>query len=70
MFVDDNAQPHRTRIVTARLQEIGVPHMVWPAMSLDLNLIDHIWDQLKQRLHARSPPPRDLAELHVALVTE
>ncbi|KAI3376764.1 hypothetical protein L3Q82_000366 [Scortum barcoo] len=27
LFMDDNAPPHRARIVTARLQEVGVPHM-------------------------------------------
>uniref|UniRef100_A0A3B5A2U8 Tc1-like transposase DDE domain-containing protein n=1 Tax=Stegastes partitus TaxID=144197 RepID=A0A3B5A2U8_9TELE len=70
LFMDDNAPPHRARIVTTRLQEVGVPHMVWPAMSPDLNPIEHIWDQLKQRLDDRTPPPRDLAELRVALVEE
>uniref|UniRef100_A0A3B5ACP2 Tc1-like transposase DDE domain-containing protein n=1 Tax=Stegastes partitus TaxID=144197 RepID=A0A3B5ACP2_9TELE len=50
LFMDDNAPPHRARIVTTRLQEVGVPHMVWPAMSHDLNPIEQVWDQLKQRL--------------------
>uniref|UniRef100_A0A3B5AD51 Tc1-like transposase DDE domain-containing protein n=1 Tax=Stegastes partitus TaxID=144197 RepID=A0A3B5AD51_9TELE len=68
LLMDDNAPPHRARIVTTRLQEVGVPHMVWPAMFPDLNPIEHVWDQLKQRLDHRTPPPRDLAELHVALV--
>uniref|UniRef100_A0A3B3Q8K5 Tc1-like transposase DDE domain-containing protein n=1 Tax=Paramormyrops kingsleyae TaxID=1676925 RepID=A0A3B3Q8K5_9TELE len=49
---------------------VGVPHMVWPSMSPDLNPIQDVWDQLKQRLDDRTPPLRGLAELRVALVEE
>uniref|UniRef100_A0A3Q1G7N9 Tc1-like transposase DDE domain-containing protein n=1 Tax=Acanthochromis polyacanthus TaxID=80966 RepID=A0A3Q1G7N9_9TELE len=42
LFMDDNAPPHGSRIVRARLQEVGVPHMIWPAMSPDP--IEHVWD--------------------------
>uniref|UniRef100_A0A3B5AE73 Tc1-like transposase DDE domain-containing protein n=1 Tax=Stegastes partitus TaxID=144197 RepID=A0A3B5AE73_9TELE len=49
----------------------SVPHMVWPAIPPDLNPIQHVWDQLKQRLDDRTPPPPcHLAELRVALVEE
>uniref|UniRef100_A0A3P9K2F4 Tc1-like transposase DDE domain-containing protein n=1 Tax=Oryzias latipes TaxID=8090 RepID=A0A3P9K2F4_ORYLA len=41
-----------------------------PSMSSDLNPIEHIWDQRKQTLEDRTPPPSDLAELHLALVEE
>uniref|UniRef100_A0A8C5HEH9 Transposase Tc1-like domain-containing protein n=1 Tax=Gouania willdenowi TaxID=441366 RepID=A0A8C5HEH9_GOUWI len=56
LFMHNNAQPHCARIVTAGLQEVEVPHMVWSAMSPDLNPLD--------------PLPHDLAELRVALVEE
>ncbi|KAL1268458.1 hypothetical protein QQF64_033821 [Cirrhinus molitorella] len=56
LFMDDNAPPRHARIVTAQLQEVEVPHMVWPAMSPDLNPTEHVWDQLKQRLDDCTPP--------------
>lgn len=49
LVMDDNAPLHRARIV-------GVPHMVLAAMSPDLNPIELIWDQPKQRLDERTPP--------------
>uniref|UniRef100_A0A3P9L9N3 Tc1-like transposase DDE domain-containing protein n=1 Tax=Oryzias latipes TaxID=8090 RepID=A0A3P9L9N3_ORYLA len=56
--------------VTARLEEVGVPHVVWPAMSPDMNPIEHTWNQLRQRLDDGTPSTRDLAELHVALMQQ
>ncbi|KAJ8376911.1 hypothetical protein SKAU_G00074910 [Synaphobranchus kaupii] len=31
---DDNARPHRARIITEYLQNLGVERMEWPAMSI------------------------------------
>uniref|UniRef100_A0A3P9IJS3 Tc1-like transposase DDE domain-containing protein n=1 Tax=Oryzias latipes TaxID=8090 RepID=A0A3P9IJS3_ORYLA len=45
-------------------------HMVRPALTPDLNHIKHVWDQLKQGLVDVTPPERDPAELHAALVEE
>uniref|UniRef100_A0A8C8DUF1 Tc1-like transposase DDE domain-containing protein n=1 Tax=Oryzias sinensis TaxID=183150 RepID=A0A8C8DUF1_9TELE len=59
LFMDDNAPPHCTGIVTARIQEIRVSHMVWPAMTPDLNSIEYM-DKLKQRLNDHTPPQSDL----------
>ena len=36
---DDNARPHRARIITEYLQNEGVERMEWPAVSPDLNPI-------------------------------
>ena len=40
MFMDDNARPHRTRIVQHFLQQEAVQTIPWPAMSPDMNPID------------------------------
>ena len=59
---------HRANIVRARIQEVGLRHMEWPALSPDLSPLEHGWDQLKRRLQARARQPRDLPELRVAVI--
>jgi transposase len=41
MYMDDNARPHRSRAVTASLQSEAMTSVPWPAMSSDLNPIEH-----------------------------
>jgi hypothetical protein len=43
MFMDDNARPHRARIVYF-LQQEAVQTITWPAMSPDMKHIEHVWD--------------------------
>ena len=44
MFMDDNARPHRGRIVQHFLQQEAVQAIPCPAMSPDMNPIEHVWD--------------------------
>ena len=50
---DDNARPHRARIVQQFLQQNNVDHLDWPTRSPDLSPIEHVWDILGQRVRQR-----------------
>ena len=44
--------------------------MDWPALSPDMNPIEHLWDELKRRVRARNPVPSSVGELKTALLEE
>jgi hypothetical protein len=49
LFQHDNAPMHETRSIQKSV-EIGVEELDWPAQSLDLNHIKHLWDELEHRV--------------------
>jgi transposase len=65
--MDDNARPHRSGAVTAYLQSEAVTSVPWPAMSPDLNPIEHILDMLGRRILARKSPVQNIRQLETAL---
>ncbi|GFW69463.1 transposable element Tcb2 transposase [Trichonephila clavipes] len=70
LFMDDNAPCHRTVAAEQLLESEDIERMDWPARSLDLNPIEHVWDFLGRRLAARTLPPVTIRELQLALQDE
>nr|CAH7727296.1 unnamed protein product [Callosobruchus chinensis] len=50
IFMDDNARPHRTRAVQQALENGNIARLEWPAMSPDMNPIDHVWDYVSRAI--------------------
>ncbi|GBM95554.1 hypothetical protein AVEN_249946-1 [Araneus ventricosus] len=70
IFMDDNARPHRARLVRSYLESETIPQMTWPARSPDLNPIEHVRDMLGRLIAGCSVPPGTLHELQQALLQE
>ena len=53
ILMHDNARPHVARICRQFLNRNNVNVLPWPAMSPDMNPIEHIWDYLGRKVRAR-----------------
>ena len=67
-YQDDNATPHRARVVLDFLQQGNVTKMEQPPRSPDCNPIEHIWDELGRAISSMDNPPQNLDELRQALL--
>ena len=52
-LMHDNAKPHVARICRQFLNRNNVNVLPWPAVSPDMNPIEHIWDYLGRKVRAR-----------------
>ncbi|GFX58843.1 transposable element Tcb2 transposase [Trichonephila clavipes] len=68
--MNDNSRPHRANFVEDSFFEEGIVRMEWPASSLHMNPIEHVWDALGRRVAGRQLPPQTLQELERALLEE
>ncbi|GFX91262.1 transposable element Tcb1 transposase [Trichonephila clavipes] len=72
VFQDDNAPVHTSRWVQTWLHEHvdEVEYLIWCPQSPDLNIIQHLWGYLENKVRARFPPPRTLFEVETVLHEE
>jgi transposase len=66
-FQQDNATPHNAETSREWFHNHGIDVIEWPAWSPDLNPIEELWNDLKQRVYGRHP--RSMKELE-QFVTE
>ena len=67
-YQDDNAIPHRARVVLDFLQQANVTKMEQPPRSPDCNPIEHLWDELDRAISSMDNPPQNLDVLRQALL--
>jgi hypothetical protein len=64
----DNASSHAARFTRAISRELDIQEMEWPAVSPDLNPIEHVWDRLNRSVRGRPIPPQTVQDLEQTLI--
>ena len=64
----DNTRPHEAGVVTDLITQQNIPTLPRTAVSPDLSLIKHVWDEMERRLRRLQNQPVTLAQLWQALV--
>ncbi|KAJ8462969.1 hypothetical protein ONZ51_g10558 [Trametes cubensis] len=70
IFQQDNDRKHTSKLAQHWFEDHHITVLPWPSSSPDMNIIEHVWGELKRRVHARNPLPRNREELWTALQEE
>lgn len=67
LFQQDNAPIHNASTVSQWFRDRQIQTVDWPACSLDLNPIEHMWSLLKRQIHKAVPELRDEGKSEAAV---
>ena len=72
IFQDDIPLMHTARSVQSWFEEHedALQHLLWPAQSPHLNIIEPLWSVSESRVRSRFPPPTSLKRLEDVLLEE
>ena len=70
IFQQDNDPKHRCGVAEAWFTKKKIHCLPWAPSSPDMNIIEHVWDQLDALIHARNPLPHNKEEMWIALQEE
>lgn len=60
VFINDHSKPHRFRVARTFPRNNAITTLPWPAMSPDVNSMEHIWDLIGRRVQARDSHVQNL----------
>ena len=55
IFQQDNAPCHTAKSVTTWMEKMNIRTMSWPAQSPDLNPIENLWNNIKEKMREHKP---------------
>ena len=66
-FMQDNAPGHKGKKTQAEIERCKMPKIFWPPYSPNLNLIEKVWDWMKDYLENTFPEQMTYAQLRAAV---
>ncbi|CAF4918864.1 unnamed protein product [Pieris macdunnoughi] len=68
ILMHDNARCHTARVTQQFLREVDLRTMDWPALSPDINPVEHLWDELNKGYEQEIQPIRAFSRIESSFV--